>query len=207
MNTLPSNTASSLLIVHGNTAKKHLAFTYDTGVDDSETITILNVLRKHHIKCTFFTTGFWVNKFPQLAKAIVHQGHEIGNHSFDHPDMRYISYQEMIRTVINGETAIKNITGVKTRLFRPPFGHWDDQVLRAVGEAGYPYSIYWSIDTIDWKLPPMQVIVNRILKKANNGDIVLMHVAGNDTATATDKAIENLEARGFTLVTVSEILK
>lgn len=197
----------SVLICHGNTDKRQIALTYDTGFEDSETTEILKVLKKYQIRCTFFMTGFWVNKFPKLANKIVSEGHEIGNHSFDHPDMRKIPYNDMIKTIIDGEKAIKNITGIRTTLFREPFGHWNDEVLKAVGEAGYKYSIYWSIDPIDWALPPMQVIVNKILSKAKNGGIVLMHIAGNNTAAATDRIIENLEARKYKLVTVSKILK
>ncbi|OBR92845.1 MULTISPECIES: polysaccharide deacetylase family protein [Clostridium] len=197
----------SILICHGNTDKIQIALTYDAGFEDSETEEILKVLRKHQIRCTFFMTGFWVNKFPKLANKIVSEGHEIGNHSFDHPDMRKIPYNDMIKNIIDGEKAIYNITGIKTTLFREPFGHWNDEVLKAVGEAGYKYSIYWSIDPIDWALPPMQVIVNKVLCKAKNGAIVLMHIAGNNTAAATDRIIENLEARKYKLITVSEILK
>jgi len=197
----------SQLIIKGNTIKKHIAFTYDCGFDDSETATILDVLQEHHIKCTFFITGFWALNFPELTQRIAAEGHEIGNHSFEHPDMRNISYDDMIKTVKEGEEAILGVTGARPDLFRHPFGHWNDEVLRAVGEAGYKYSIYWSIDTIDWKLPSMQTIVNRILKNAVNGDIVLLHIAGNNTTAATDKAVENLKARGFSFVTVSEILK
>lgn len=207
MNLLNIDKSPSRLIIKGNTTKKEIAFTYDSGLDDLETAKILDVLKKHQIRCTFFITGLCALKFPDLAKRIAAECHEIGNHSFDHPDMRYISYKEMIKTIMEGEEAIQCITGVKTDLFRHPYGHWNNEVLKAVGEAGYKYSIYWSIDTLDWKLPPMQSIVNTILKNAANGDIVLMHVAGNNTAAATDRAVENLKARGFKFVTVSELIE
>lgn len=198
--------APSVLIVHGNTSRRQIAFTYDCGLENAEAAAILDVLRKHQIKCTFFITGFWAQRFPELTMRMAAEGHEIGNHSFDHPDMTKISYDEMLNTIKAGEAAISSVIGVKPFLFRHPFGHWNAEVLKAVGEAGYKYSIYWSIDTLDWQLPSMQTIVNRILKNAVNGDIVLLHVAGNKTAEATDKAVENLKARGFHLVTVRELL-
>jgi len=198
--------APSVLIAHGNTDKKQIAFTYDCGLEDSETAAILDVLHKHHIKCTFFITGLWARKFSELTLRMAAEGHEIGNHSFAHPDMTKISYVAMLKTIKEGEEAILSVSGIKTELFRHPFGHWNDEVLKAVGEAGYKHSIYWSIDTLDWQLPSMQTIVNRILKDAANGDIALLHVAGNNTAAATDKAVENLKARGFKFVTISEIL-
>lgn len=199
--------SDSLLIINGNTTKKQIAFTYDSGFEDTETSVILDILKKHKIKCTFFLTGFWVEKFPNLAKRIASEGHEIGNHSYKHPDMVKISHDQIIKSITDGENVIKKVIGINPRpLFREPYGSWNKNVLKAVGEAGYRYSIYWSLDTIDWQLPPTQVIVNRILKKAKNGDIVLMHVAGSNTAAATDIAIENLKARGFEFVTVSELL-
>lgn len=201
------NITPSKLIVHGNTSKKHIAFTYDTGFEDTETSVILDILKKFNIKCTFFVTGYWVERFPELANRIVREGHEIGNHSYKHPDMRKISYEAMLKTIADGEDAIKRITGVNPRpLFRHPYGEWNDEVLKTVGEGGYEYSIYWSIDTIDWQLPPKELIVERILKKAKNGDIVLMHVAGNNTAAATEIAIQELKNRGFEFVKISEIL-
>lgn len=199
--------APSVLVVHGNADKQQIAFTYDCGLEDAETATILDVLYKHRIKCTFFITGLWARKFPELTLRMAGEGHEIGNHSLAHPDMTKISYVEMIQTIKEGEEAIFSVSGIKPELFRHPFGHWNDEVLKAVGEAGYQYSIYWSIDTLDWQLPSVQTIVNRILKHAANGDIVLLHVAGHNTTAATDKAVENLKARGFKFVTISEILE
>lgn len=207
MNLNNNNQFPSILIIKGDTAEKMLALTYDTGFEDSEASQILNVLKKHNVKCTFFVTGVWAKKFPVLANRIVLEGHEIANHSLDHPDMVKISYEDIIKNVIDGEKAIEEVTGIKTTLLRHPYGSWDDKVLKAVGEAGYKYSIYWSIDTLDWKLPPMQSIVNKVLGKLNKGDIVLMHIGGNNTAEATDRVIVNLKARGYKLVKVSEMLK
>lgn len=201
-------TNSSKLIINGNKKYKQISLTYDSGFHDNETIEILGVLKKHNIKATFFLTGVWVEKFPGLAKLICEEGHEIGNHSYDHPNMTDLSSYEIIENILKGEKIIKNTTGINPRpLFREPFGAWNKKVFQAVGEAGYRYSIYWSIDTIDWKLPPTRVIVNRILKKAKNGDIVLMHMAGNNTAKATDIAVINLKSFGFKFVTISELLR
>ncbi|MCY6485384.1 polysaccharide deacetylase family protein [Clostridium aestuarii] len=198
----------STLIINANTNHKQIAFTYDSGFEDNETYQILDVLKKHKVKATFFLTGIWVEKFPEVAKRIAYEGHEIGNHSYDHPDMVNISHDEIVKNILKGEDAIKKIIGVTPcPLFREPFGSWNKKVFKAVGAAGYKYSIYWSIDTIDWQHPTTRVIVNRILRKAQGGDIVLMHISGNHTAEATDIAIRNLKAFGFKFVTVGELLK
>lgn len=187
---------------------KKIAFTYDSGFEDSETLQILNVLKKNKVKATFFLTGMWVETFPNLAKLIQSEGHEIGNHSYDHPNMVNISHEEIVENILKAEEVIKKVIGVNPRpLFREPYGSFNNKVFRAVGEAGYKYSIYWSIDTIDWQTPPTRVIVNRILKRAKGGDIVLMHVAGNNTAEATDIAIRNLKIYGFKFVTISELIR
>lgn len=201
-------TQPSTLIAKVNTNDKQIAFTYDSGFEDNETYQILNILKKHKVKATFFLTGVWVEKFSELAKSIAYEGHEIGNHSYDHPDMVNISHDEIVENILKGENAIKKIIGIDPHpLFREPFGSWNKKVFKAVGAAGYKYSIYWSIDTIDWQHPSTRVIVNRILRKAKGGDIALMHVDGNHTAEATDIAIRNLRATGFRFVTIGELLK
>lgn len=209
MNVIQSVKANpSTLILNGNRKYKQISFTYDSGSEDSETSEILDVLKKHNVKATFFLTGIWVEKFSDLAQRIYYEGHEIGNHSYDHPNMVDLSHDEIINNILKGEETIKKIIGVNPRpLFREPFGAWNKEVFQAVGDAGYKYSIYWSIDTIDWKLPSTRVIVNRILRKAKNGDIVLMHLSGNSTAQATDIAIKNLKFFGFKFVTVGELLQ
>ncbi len=199
---------SSVLIVKGNPSINQVALTFDAGANDAETPEILDALKKHNVKCTFFLTGIWVEKFPDIAMRIVSEGHEIGNHSYGHPDMCTISHTEMLNTVIEGEKAIINATGINPRpLFRQPFGSFNEEVLKAVGEAGYPYSIYWDVDPLDWKLPPKQAIVNRVLHSIKNGSIVLLHLDGNHTAEAADSVTENLKARGFQLVRAGELIK
>lgn len=210
--TKPKNTRSinkpSQLIINGDANSKNIAFTFDAGLEDNQTSIILDILKKHNIKATFFLTGVWVELFPELARRIAMEGHEIGNHSYKHPDMTKISHDEILESIIKGEEVIKKVTGVDPRpLFREPFGHWNENVFKAVGDAGYKYSIYWSIDTIDWQMPPVRVIVNRILRKVKGGDIVLMHIATNTTAEAVDIAITNLNAFGYKFVKVSQLLE
>jgi len=198
----------SRLLIRGNRGAAEIAFTYDAGSADCETSDILAVLAGHGVKCTFFLTGVWVEKFPELALRIVREGHEIGNHSYGHPDMAKITYQEMLETVLRGEQAIEKATGVDPKpLFRQPFGSFNKEILRAVGEAGYPYSVYWDVDPIDWERPAAQTIVDRILAKAGNGSIVLLHLDGSQTARATGRSIGTLKARGFTFVTIGEMIR
>lgn len=212
---------SSRLIISGYKKANQIALTYDCGIEKSEakilkiskkhvmqTSKLLDILKKHKIKATFFITGIWAEKFPELVKRIASDGHEIGNHSYAHEDMTKISCEEIKESIIKTEKIILEITGLNTRpLFREPYGAWNRKVLKAVGDAGYRYSIYWSIDTLDWQEPHTKVIVQRVLKRLGIGDIVLMHIWGENTATATDIVISKLKHLGFEFVTISELLK
>lgn len=136
MSDIQGQITPSQLICQGNTSKQQISFTYDTGFEDNETSAILDILSREQIKCTFFVTGFWVEHFPELAKRIQREGHEIGNHSYEHLDMQEISYGEMLRTIRQGEEAIQRVLGINPRpLFRQPFGSWNDTVLQGLDQG------------------------------------------------------------------------
>ncbi|MDF2903034.1 MAG: putative polysaccharide deacetylase, partial [Bacillus sp. (in: firmicutes)] len=203
----PPNTATSVLFSHGILSQKEIALTFDAGSDIAG-IGILDVLKKYNIKATFFLTGKWAEKFPGYAKRIVVEGHEIGNHSYSHPDPVKISTNTLVQEINDAEHAIITATGKSPRpYFRFPYGSYNATALKAVGTAGYPISIQWSLDTIDWQQPTSAVIISRIETGASNGDIILMHIGGINTPEAVDKIIPILSTKGYKLVTLSELLK
>lgn len=205
---LAKNCAPSALIVCGNKNYKKIAFTYDAGGDVARGKEVLDVLKYHGVKSTFFLTGKWVEQFPDLAKQIAVAGHEIGNHSFSHPDFTQLTSDEILQQITDCDTSIARIIGKPaSRLFRPPFGAYNKRVLHTISDAGYKYTIYWSLDTLDWKQLSAEEILGRILNNVQNGDIVLMHIAGDNTAIVTDQAISELKRRDYKLVTVTELLK
>ncbi len=196
----------SVLISRGNLQRKQLALTFDGG-SGIEGINILDVLKKHNVASTFFITGKFAENFPEHAKRIVTDGHEIAHHSHTHPNFTTISYDEILIEMRNAEGAIERVTGKNPRpYFRFPYGASNSQALKAVGQAGYPYSIHWTIDTLDWKQPPTNDIISRIKAGASNGDIVLMHIGAKNTPEAVDQVIPYLKAQGYDLVTVGDIL-
>jgi peptidoglycan/xylan/chitin deacetylase (PgdA/CDA1 family) len=202
----PPSTAASVIISHGNLHKKEIALTFDAG-SDAIGIGILDVLKKHNIKATFFLTGSWAAKFPNYAKRIADEGHEIGNHTYSHPDAGKTNTNIFIEDMIKAEEAIMQATGISPRpFFRFPYGSSTTSALKELGESGYPYSIHWSLDTIDWQQPSVEVIITRIETGASNGDIILMHIGGINTAEAVDKVIPKLKAMGYELLTVGELL-
>jgi peptidoglycan/xylan/chitin deacetylase (PgdA/CDA1 family) len=202
----PPATASSVIISHGNLHKKEIALTFDAG-SDAIGIGILDVLKKHYIKATFFLTGSWAAKFPNYAKRIAEEGHEIGNHTYSHPDATKTNTNIFNEDMIKAEEAIMKATGISPRpFFRFPYGSSTTAALKELGESGYPYSIHWSLDSIDWQQPSVEVIISRIQTGASNGDIILMHIGGINTAEAVDKVIPILKVMGYELVTVGELL-
>jgi peptidoglycan/xylan/chitin deacetylase (PgdA/CDA1 family) len=202
----PPTTASSVIISNGSIQQKKIALTFDAG-SDAVGIEILDVLKKYKIKATFFLTGKWVEKYPSFAKRIADEGHDIGNHSYSHPDAVKTSAAVFKQDIIKAEEAIKKATGKSPEpYFRFPFGSYNSAALKIAGEAGYPYSIQWSLDTIDWKQPSTEVIISRIKTGASNGDIILMHIGGIHTPEAVDQVIPWLQSQGYQLVPLSEMV-
>jgi peptidoglycan/xylan/chitin deacetylase (PgdA/CDA1 family) len=207
---LPTRPAGepSLLVSNGSRSCAKIALTYDAGSGADGASAILDTLKKHGVTATFFLTGKWVERYPDLAKRIASEGHEIANHTYSHPDLTKLSDDEVIAEIRKGEEAIKKVTGRETRpLFREPYGAFNENQRRLVRQAGYSYSIYWDNDTLDWQFPGVPTEVSRITTKSRNGSIVLMHLNVPDTATASDQAIPILRQSGFQLVTVSELLQ
>ncbi|MCM3690504.1 polysaccharide deacetylase family protein [Neobacillus niacini] len=202
----PPTTEPSVIITNGSLQQKEIALTFDAG-SDAIGIAILDVLKKHNVKATFFLTGSWADKFPNYAKRMAVEGHDIGNHTYSHPDAVNTNTNLFVQDIIKAEEAIKRATGVTPRpYFRFPFGTYNAAALKAVGGAGYPYSIQWTIDTIDWKQPSVEVIISRIQSGASNGDIILMHIGGINTPEAVDRVIPILKSMGYNLVTLTELL-
>ncbi|MFZ5814792.1 MAG: polysaccharide deacetylase family protein [Bacillota bacterium] len=197
----------SRLVVHGDRSCRMIALTYDAGSGADGAAAILDTLKKHGLTSTFFLTGRWVERYPELAKRVADEGHEIANHTYSHPDLTKLPDQEVLRQIQEGEAAIRERTGQDPRpLFREPYGAFSEHERKLARQAGYSYSIYWDVDTLDWQFPGVEVLVSRILK-AEAGSIVLMHLNVPDTAIASDQAIPQLREKGYELVTVSRLLR
>nr|MCL6570516.1 polysaccharide deacetylase family protein [Bacillus sp. (in: firmicutes)] len=202
----PPTTASSVLISNGSIQKKEIALTFDAG-SDIVGIGILDILKKHNVKATFFLTGKWAEKYPSYALRITIEGHELGNHTYSHPDAVKTTVSAFKQDIIKAEQAIINATGKSPQpYFRFPFGAYNNAALKTVGGVGYPSSIQWSLDTIDWQQPSVAVIISRIKTGASNGDIILMHIGGINTPEAVDKVIPWIKVQGYQLVTVGNLL-
>lgn len=205
-----SHAASSTYITKGSTTSKVVALTFDDGSDGTNVNKILDILSANNVKATFFLTGSGAKNHPSWIKNISAKGHQLGNHSYSHPDFTKLTAAKMKSELDTTETTIKGITGKSTKpIFRAPFGASNAAVLKAVGDAGYTHTIQWNIDTVDWKGISATEITNKVVNNIVPGSIVLMHTGAGASGTpgALPGMISKLKAKGYKFVTVSELLK
>ena len=205
----PALAATSQIIYQGSTSNKVVALTFDDGSDGYYIQSILNTLSANNVKATFFLTGQGAENHPQAIKNIVAAGHDIGNHSYNHPDFTTVSTTEMTNQLNRTETIIANLTGKSTKpFFRAPFGSYNSTVLQTVGNAGYTYTFQWTIDSLDWTGNSATDIYNRVINNVVPGAIVLLHAGygANGTTAALPNIINQLRAMGYSFVTLSQLM-
>ena len=205
LNVLPMK--SRELPVYGvGRSDDRIALTIDAAWDADKTPFILDTLDKYNVKATFFLCGVWVKQYPDYVKEIARRGHEIGNHSLTHPHMSRMDSIAIQKELSDLDDMLQELTGQRSTLFRAPFGEYNDTVIKAAHEAGYEV-IQWSRDTVDWKQDrSAQTILDGVLKKLQSGDIILCHNNGYKIETYLPVLIETAQQKGFTFVTVSELL-
>ena len=185
---------------------KCIALTIDAAWDDDKTPFILETLERYGVKATFFLCGFWAEAYPEQVKAISDAGHTIGNHSMTHPHMTKLTEAQMLDELTRLDDIFESITGKRSKLFRAPYGEYNDKVILTVRSAGYE-PVQWDIDTIDWKPErSSQTILDTVLKKLHDGAIILCHNNGYKIEEYLPVLIETALARGYTFVTVDELL-
>ena len=189
------------------TEKKQVALSFDAAWGNEDTSRILDILKKHNVKVTFFMTGGWVESYPEDVRAILADGHDLGNHSENHKNMSELSDEACQEEIQKVHTKVQELTGYEMCLFRPPYGDYDNHVIKNVQKCGY-YPIQWSIDSLDWKDYGADDIVKRVVEsdKLNNGAIILMHNGAKYTADALDAVITGLQDKGYELVPISELI-
>ncbi len=187
--------------------EKVVALSFDAAWGNEDTVQILDILKKNDVKVTFFMTGGWVEKFPEDVKAISEAGHELGNHSENHKNMSKLSTTECKEELMKVHNKVKELTGIEMKVFRPPYGDYDDDVIKSVYDCGY-YPIQWDVDSLDWKNYGVQNIVDTVVnhKALGNGSIILMHNGAKYTASALQSVIDGLKAKGYKFVTMSELI-
>ncbi|MCF6465792.1 deacetylase [Clostridium sp. Cult2] len=187
------------------TDEKKIALSFDAAWGDDYTIGILDILDKYHVKSTFFLVGFWVDKYPEHVKEIYRRGHDVGNHSTNHPYMTKLSDEGIVKELnITGEK-IEKLIKEKPILFRPPFGDYNDRVINLCRENGY-YVIQWDVDSLDWKELGVQSVVDRVTRNIGKGSIVLFHNNAKHVLEYLPIVIERLQNEGYQIVPISELI-
>lgn len=185
---------------------KYVALTFDDGPHATHTPYILDVLARHNARATFFVLGQRAAQHPEILRRAVSQGCEIGSHTWTHINMARSS-QATIKSELDRTAAvISQATGRAPRVVRPPYGAGGTSVINYIYDLYGAPSILWDVDTNDWRKPGVQTVINRAVNSARPGSIILVHDIHGSTASAVEGIVTGLQQRGYTLVTVSELI-
>lgn len=179
-----------------------IALTFDDGPHPEITPQVLAMLEKHQVKGTFFVIGASVDTYPELAKQIVDEGHQIANHTYSHPDLAKLSDSEVLREIQQTQDAIFNATGATPELYRLPYGSGGARVVRLLKPLT---SIIWNVDSEDWQSKDKELIVEQVLMHLQPQSLLLMHDTHHATAPALDELIPLLKERGYRFVFPQEV--
>jgi peptidoglycan-N-acetylglucosamine deacetylase len=204
----------SVRIDRGPTECNTVSLTFDAGADRGYAELILDILRANNVPASFGMTGQWAEDNPDLIQRMADEGHHFINHTWGHRSFTGVSAGPGLNVVQRRieldrtEELIVGLTGKSTRpYFRPPYGDLNEGVLRDVSDAGYDYTIMWTVDSFGWNHLPARGIVERCLSRAEPGAIFIFHVgAQSEDALALGPIIEGLRARGLGFVTVADML-
>jgi peptidoglycan/xylan/chitin deacetylase (PgdA/CDA1 family) len=184
---------------------KCIALTFDDG-PGKYAGTLLDTLKKYDAKATFFLEGQYVKSRPQYVKRMVAEGHELGNHSYSHPDFTKSEAGTIRSEIQKTQDAVKKAAGVEPKLLRPPYGMADLQVSDIAAEFGMPM-ILWTAGSQDWSSKNVDAIQKQTLAVAKPNSIILMHDWVKQTVDGMPALIKTLQNKGFHLVTVSDVVK
>lgn len=199
--------------MRGDPRQRLVALTFDDGPDGVFTPRILDVLRQNHAPATFFVVGNRVTAHPDIVRRMVAEGHELGNHSFNHPMLSKLTPAQITNELNTTNDAVRRITGSPMHVVRPPYGEVQPVVTDTATGLGYRV-VLWDIDSLDWKHGQTThgVLANTV-PNFRNGAIILHHSAGGhgedltDTIEALPTEIRTLRSQGYRIVTVSELLR
>lgn len=188
-----------------DTKDNKLALSFDVAWGSNNIDEILFILDKYNIKATFFLVGSWVDDNEKLVSKIYEKGHEIGNHSNTHANTKELSKENIVEEIQLTSEKIEKITGDKPTLYRPPFGDVDNKTLEVCESLGYKI-IKWDVDSMDWKEIGPNHVIERVMKSAEPGSIVLFHSNINNVEDYLDSIIFNLKKYRYEMVKVSDLV-
>ncbi|MBS3956920.1 MAG: polysaccharide deacetylase family protein [Clostridiales bacterium] len=188
---------------------KVVALTFDDGPWPGHTEAILDILRAHEVRATFFMVGYLAERYPTLTRRVVNDGHTVANHTYSHARLTRLSPQEVSREITEGNRALKNVTGIAPTWFRPPGGAIDAEVMREAERLGMRL-VMWDVDPQDWRKPGVDPMLGELLRAIAPGSVVLLHDGGGDRAQTVEllpRLIVELKARGYVFLTIDELVR
>jgi peptidoglycan/xylan/chitin deacetylase (PgdA/CDA1 family) len=213
---------NSLLLSSGPTDKRLVALTFDDGPKPERITPILDILDRYQVKASFFVVGKMAEKNPDLVLRMTQSGDDVCNHSYSHPNLKLLSSDDVRLELSKTSDIIEKVTGSRPRFFRPPGGNYDDSIVTTAGDLGMTTAL-WNINAEDFTYikplrdlgaPPRESfnrhsdleIHELVMRHVRNGSIILFHAGGPETQRALPKLITELKAKGFQLVTLSELV-
>ncbi len=192
-------------VYHGKEDSPRAALAINVAWGEEYLGEILKTLRSEKVKATFFFVGTWVKAFPEMVRTIAADGHEVANHGLYHGHPEQMGQEELRKLILENTSLLTSIVGKKpVNLFAPPYGELNAQIVRVAGQLGYR-TIMWSVDSIDWKNPAPEVLLDRVLSKVKPGGIILLHPTIS-TKESLPILIKSLRKRGLEPGTVSSVL-
>lgn len=192
-------------LMKGNTKEKNISLTFNISWGDEKVYDILEVLEKHHIRATFFVSGEWAERHPQIVEEITKRQHELGMLGYRYKNYLEQELPQVRKDMIYAKEVFHKLGYKNIQYIRPPSGHFNREIMDLADRLGLDV-IHWSINPDDWENPGTEEIIANV-KKASNGDIILLHAsdAAKQTAEALQRLIPYFKEKKFSFVTISEL--
>lgn len=219
----PTNQIFGRTITGGPSNKRVIALTFDDGPNSPYTDRILNVLEQEHVHATFFLVGRAVQAYPAVVRREVRDGDAIGNHTWSHGHLIVMTRTQVRNSLQRTDAAIFKVTGIHTKIMRPPFGARDWLVMQAAKDSGYTV-VMWSVPLArDWEYPAPSVIAQRILPNVTDGSIIVLHDGNRGQLCSRDRLspricdrrndieatrliVRTLKREGYRFVTIPQLI-
>lgn len=200
-----SGVAGSIPIYSVDTQEKKIAITFDAAWEDADTDSLLQTLSTYQAKATVFATGDFIDRCTESIRKFHDAGHTIANHSDAHPHPNQLAADALQKDTQLCNDKIKAITGQDNKLYRAPYGEYNQNVVDTIHDMGY-FFIQWDVDSLDYKDLSKDEIVKRVCTKVKPGSIILFHNGTKNTAQALPEILEKLSAEGYSFVSVDELI-
>ncbi|ULL18707.1 polysaccharide deacetylase family protein [Paenibacillus sp. H1-7] len=202
----------NLLLLKGSSQKKQIALTFDDAPDTKYTLQVLDILKQHNVKATFFVVGRMAERHPNVIKRMSREGHVVGNHTYNHSLLTKLSDSQFQSQITKTQKIIQNQVGYTPKLIRPPYGEISESQLLWASRNHYVI-VNWNVDSKDWRQLSQDQVTSNVLDHAGSGSIILQHSGGgpnqnlSGSVSALPVIIKTLRDRGYELVTLPELLK